>query len=232
MGTGDQQYDGGIPGDQPADASAMAPAGWYPIDGGGQRYWDGAAWTEHIVPAPDPTPPGPAAAPGYPGGSGPQPSPQGLGDRPLSGAPGAGFPPGVGDPQPVWGAAPGVPYGQSQPAPAYGQGGVVPSTADDRSMALLCHVLAIFTGFLGPLIVWAIKKDQSRFVDYHGKQALNFQFSMLLYWVVAFFSIFILVGLLLVPVLMLLGIILPIMAAVAANRGEMYQYPLTIKFFS
>lgn len=203
----------------------MAPAGWYPIDGGGQRYWDGAAWTEHIVPAPGATPPGPTTPT-------PQPLSQNPADRPLSGAPGAGFPPGVGDPQPVWGAAPGVPYGKSTPPPVYAQDAVAPSTPDDRSMALLCHVLGIFTGFLGPLILWAIKKDQSRFVDHHGKQALNFQLSMLLYWVVAFFSIFLLVGIFLVPVLMLLGIIIPIVAAVAANRGEMYRYPLTINFFN
>ena len=114
----------------------------------------------------------------------------------------------------------------------YAQDSALPSTADDRSMALLCHVLGIFTGFLGPLILWAGKKDQSRFVDHHGKQALNFQFSMLLYWVVAFFSIFLLVGFFLVPVLMVLGIVLPIIAAVAANKGEMYRYPLTINFFN
>lgn len=222
---GSDDYDQNrIPGAQPADGPAAAPAGWYPIDGGGQRYWDGSAWTEHISPAPGVTPPTPsteAKQPGLPGG------PE---TAPFS-APGAGFPPGVGDPQPVWGAAPGVPYGQGH-GPMPGQNLAVVSTPDDRSMALLCHVLGIFTGILGPIILWAIKKDQSRFIDHHGKQALNFQLSMLLYWVIAFFSLIVLIGFLLIPILVVIGILLPILAAVAANKGEMYRYPLTIHFFS
>src|SRR5690348_1357609 len=46
---------------------------------------------------------------------------------------------------------------------------------DAKTMALLCHLLPIFTGFLGPLIIWLVKKDSSPFVDDQGKEALNFQ---------------------------------------------------------
>ncbi|MEM9656453.1 MAG: DUF4870 domain-containing protein, partial [Actinomycetota bacterium] len=169
-------------------------------------------------------PPPPAAgAPGSPGA--PQAPAAPAMDAP--GAPGAGFPPGVGDPQPVWGAAPAAPFGQGQP-PA--PGGPIPSTSDDRTMALLCHVLGLFTGFIGPLIVWLIKKDQSRFVDHHGRQALNFQISMFILWMITFVLIFVLIGLLLIPVLLVWGIVMPIIAAVAANKGEEYRYPLTIPF--
>ena len=49
---------------------------------------------------------------------------------------------------------------------------------DARNMAMLCHLLAIFTGFLGPLIIWLIKKDEDPFVDEHGKEALNFQITV------------------------------------------------------
>ena len=40
---------------------------------------------------------------------------------------------------------------------------------DDMNMAMLAHLLAIFTGFLGPLIIWLIKKEDSPYVDRHGK---------------------------------------------------------------
>ncbi|HTL31303.1 MAG TPA: DUF4870 domain-containing protein, partial [Tepidisphaeraceae bacterium] len=47
-----------------------------------------------------------------------------------------------------------------------------PPDKDSKTMALLCHLLPIFTGFLGPLIIWLIKKDSSPFVDDQGKESL------------------------------------------------------------
>ena len=57
----------------------------------------------------------------------------------------------------------------------------VPSnvTQDDRTMGLLMHVGGIFTGFILPLVLWLVKKDQSRFLDDQGKEALNFQLNLL-----------------------------------------------------
>lgn len=187
------------------------PAGWYPVQGGNQRYWDGTAWTDHVAPAPGsppgPKPPGPAAQPG------------------------SGFPPGVGDAGPAWNNPQGqVPFGQ--PPVPFGVADPTAVTADDRTMATVLHVLGLFTGFIGPLILWLVKKDESLFVDAHGKTALNFHLSMFIYWMVAVITIFFLIGFLLLPVLLLLNIIFPIMAAVAANRGERYTYPLSIPFFS
>src|SRR5687767_6174019 len=55
-----------------------------------------------------------------------------------------------------------------------------PPTPDDKTMATLAHVLGIFTSFVGPLIIWMIKKDTSPFVDDQGKEALNFQLTLLI----------------------------------------------------
>ena len=176
----------GRPGDETGGgpAPSSAPAGWYPVDGGGQRYWDGANWTEHMAPAP---------------GAAPEPSPHGPGSAPF-------------------------------PAPAPGPPGAV--TSDDKTMALLIHLLTLVSGFIGPLIIWLIKRDQSAFIDHHGKEALNFQLTLLLAWFGAMLALLVLVGLLLIPVLLVLQILFPILAAVAANRGELYRYPLTIRFIS
>src|SRR5438128_1055915 len=53
-------------------------------------------------------------------------------------------------------------------------------TADDKQMGMLCHLLGIVAGFIGPLIIWLMKKDQSRFVDSQGKEALNFHLTLLI----------------------------------------------------
>ena len=110
-------------------------------------------------------------------------------------------------------------------------------TEDDRTMAMLCHLLSIFTGFLGPLVLWLVKKDSSRFVDHHGKEALNFQLTFLLVSVclggAAIVLMFVFIGILLIPVLMILGVlalIAEIMATLAASRGEWHRYPCTIRF--
>jgi len=111
-------------------------------------------------------------------------------------------------------------------------------TPDDCSMGMLCHLLAIISGFIGPLILWLIKKDQSRFIDHHGREALNFHLSFLIYYIclfaVTFVLMFVFVGVFLLPVVfaaLLCGhLVFPIIAAVAANRGEWYRYPLTIRF--
>ncbi len=99
-------------------------------------------------------------------------------------------------------------------------------------MALLIHLLALVSGFIGPLIVWLVKRDESAFIDFHGKEALNFQITMFMAWIAAFFAAIVLIGFLVMPILIVLQVILPILAAVAANRGEYYRYPLTLRVIS
>ncbi len=224
-----------------------APAGWYPVDGGMQRYWDGRQWTEHMAPAPAPTPPptqnpstqNPSAQ--YPNGmpSAEQPTQVVPGDAPapwVDGAP-AGQPPGDQGPsiQPL-AAQPQQPMnwagGPSASDPVAPVAAPAMITPDDKSMAMLAHLLTLVAGFLGPLIIWLIKKDQSPYVDHHGKEALNFQISMFVYWLCALLAMIVLIGFLLIPVLLVLQVLFPIIAAVAANRGEYYRYPMTIRFIT
>ena len=103
---------------------------------------------------------------------------------------------------------------------------------------MLAHLLAIFTGIFGSLVIWLVSRDQSPFADHHGKEALNFQ---LFYLVVgaglaavtaatfglAFFLAF--------PVLMVCAIVFlvwEIQACLAANRGEWYRYPASIRLIT
>lgn len=110
-------------------------------------------------------------------------------------------------------------------------------TPDDRSNAMLCHLLSIFTGFIAPLIIWLVKKDQSRFIDHHGRENLNFQITMIIFLVgligMSFVFMILPFAFFLIPVLYLAAVILPlvfeIQACMAANRGEWYRYPLCIR---
>ena len=106
----------------------------------------------------------------------------------------------------------------------------------NRTFEVLCHALG-FAGFvfpfgniLGPLIVWLMKKSESSSVDAHGKEAMNFQISMSIWVLLSFASYLILVGIILFPAAILTGVILTIMGAVKASNGELYRYPLTIRF--
>jgi uncharacterized Tic20 family protein len=100
---------------------------------------------------------------------------------------------------------------------------------DDMNMAMLAHLLAIFTGFLGPLIIWLIKKEDSPYVDRHGKEALNFQLTVLLAFIVSGLLSLACIGLILMPVVWIVDIIFCIIAAVKASHGEEYRYPVSIR---
>lgn len=86
-----------------------------------------------------------------------------------------------------------------------------------------------FGNILGPLVVWLIKRHDSPYIDYHGKEALNFQISLILYLIASAVLIIVLVGILLIIVVGVAGIVLTIIAAVRASEGEEYRYPMTIR---
>jgi uncharacterized protein len=138
-----------------------------------------------------------------------------MSDIPPSGQP---VPP-TGPTPPVEGAsAPGGPI-YAGPAP----------DQDSRTMAMLAHLLGII-GFLGPLIVWLIKKDQSPFVDDQGKEALNFQLTVLIGWVIAVVTSFFCIGALVGLAVFVCNLIFCIMGSMKANQGIAYRYPINIRF--
>jgi|ERR1700674_994878 len=114
------------------------------------------------------------------------------------------------------------------------------STAGNvRTWCVICHLSAL-AGFvipgaghiLGPLIVWLVKRGESAEIDAHGKEALNFQISMLIYNVVAGILCLLLIGFALLAVLHILNVVFVIIAALRASEGQMYRYPLTLRLIS
>jgi uncharacterized protein len=108
---------------------------------------------------------------------------------------------------------------------------------DARTWAMLCHLTA-FAGYcvplgnvLVPLIIWAIKRDDSPFVDDQGKEALNFQLSVTIAMVLTVPLFLILVGFLMLAALLLFQFVMVILASVKSYDGEEFRYPITIRFF-
>lgn len=110
-------------------------------------------------------------------------------------------------------------------------------TEEARRWAMITHLSAL-VGLLGngigfliaPLVVWLVRKDTDPFVDDQGKEAVNFQLTMFIAAIVGIILSFVLIGIPLLIVIGLMAIIFPIIAAVKANDGHRYRYPLTIRF--
>jgi len=111
--------------------------------------------------------------------------------------------------------------------------------AQDHTLETLCHLLGLagltgipFANVLAPLVLWLLKKDVNPAVDAHGKESVNFQISMSIYTILAGLSLFLLVGIVLLPAVIITNLVLMIIASVRASRGEFYRYPLAIRFIS
>lgn len=110
---------------------------------------------------------------------------------------------------------------------------------DARMWAMFCHlgglaallpILPFIGGVIAPLIIWQIKKDEYPFVNEQGKEAVNFQISILIYEIAAGLLIFACIGAFLLPAVMIFDIVFLIIAAIKANDGFHYRYPLCIRF--
>lgn len=113
----------------------------------------------------------------------------------------------------------------------------IPKEARTWAMASHLSALSIYVGIpfgnlIGPFICLLVKGKESPFVDDQAKEALNFQLSMTIYAIIAGLLIFLLIGFLLLPVVLLAHIIFTIKGAITANDGKAYRYPLTFRFFS
>ncbi|MEY4278417.1 MAG: hypothetical protein RL377_421 [Bacteroidota bacterium] len=107
---------------------------------------------------------------------------------------------------------------------------LVPPTQDEKTLAVLAHVLGFFGSFLVPLIIYLVKKDESPFVREHAKEALNFHISMAIYFTISVILILVIIGILGVIFLGTFSLVVSIVAAIKALDGKPYRYPLCIRF--
>ncbi|MCD2441968.1 DUF4870 domain-containing protein [Agromyces sp. SYSU K20354] len=106
------------------------------------------------------------------------------------------------------------------------------SPADEKLWSTLVHVGGIFFYFVPALIAYLLLKDKGPFVRAHTATALNFQITIAIALVVSYALIAVFIGILLVLAVEVVKIVFCIIAAVKANQGQPYTYPLAIKFVS
>lgn len=122
------------------------------------------------------------------------------------------------------------------PYPQSGQRQMQP--ADEKLWSMLIHLGGAIVSFLSyaslaflpALIGFLVLKDRGPFVRENTRNALNFQLTMLIGVIVGWITTFILIGFLILLAVWVVNIVFSIIAAVRSNRGEVYQYPLTIQF--
>jgi len=135
--------------------------------------------------------------------------------------------PAEGGQQPYSGQPPPPPPPPPGQAPAYGQAAQAPvSPSDARMWALFAQVGAIFFSFVAPLVIYLIYKDRDPFIRRHAAQSLNFQIILAIAYFVSFILTFVIIGIFTWIAAAICGIVFPILAAVAANKGQEYTYPL------
>jgi len=104
----------------------------------------------------------------------------------------------------------------------------------DPILDVMTHILGLLTGFLAPLIILLAEKD--KMTKQHAREALNWQLSLIIYAVISVILMLAIItfipGFLLAIALGLLNLIFCIKAAVRAEKGELWKYPLTIPFVS
>ena len=107
---------------------------------------------------------------------------------------------------------------------------------DARTMAMACHLASVvgyvipFGSVIGPLIVWIMKRDDHPFIDRNGKEALNFNISIMIWAVIGVILLFCFwLGLIILIPLGLFHIVMMIIASIKAYSGEEYSYPLTFR---
>lgn len=97
-------------------------------------------------------------------------------------------------------------------------------TSDERTLAILSHVLSIFFWIIPALVIYLVKKDESKWVAEHAKEALNFQIT----WsIVAILMAISIVGLVVIWIVPIFTTILCIVATIKASENNMYRYPAT-----
>jgi len=108
-------------------------------------------------------------------------------------------------------------------------------SAEAKQWGMFAHLSALvgfiipFGTVLGPLIVWQVKKAEFPFVDDQGKEALNFQITVLIAFIACIILSFVVIGILLLPVVGIAALVFTIMAGIKANNGETYRYPYTLR---
>ncbi len=109
-------------------------------------------------------------------------------------------------------------------------------TPDEKQMGMFLHLSRLLDAFIFPIgavitiVLWQTQKDKMPALDAHGKMVTNWLISSLIYGAISIVLMFVLIGFLTAFALWVMMIVFPIIGGIKANNGELWEYPLTIKF--
>lgn len=101
-------------------------------------------------------------------------------------------------------------------------------SSDDTIWAVLAHLSFFGLPFIGPLVIYLVKKDTSPFVRLHAAEALNFHITLTIATAISTVLILVLIGIFLLIAVGVFGLVGTVLAAVAAGQGRTFRYPLTL----
>ncbi|MGF1449341.1 MAG: DUF4870 domain-containing protein [Opitutales bacterium] len=112
------------------------------------------------------------------------------------------------------------------PSQAASTSGAVPK--DVQNMGMIAHLLGL-VGFIGPLILYVVKKDEHPFIEEQSRESLNFQITVTIATVVCFMLTFVFIGFLLLPALLVANLVFIIIATLTVSNGQPYRYPIALR---
>lgn len=109
-------------------------------------------------------------------------------------------------------------------------------TSEQKQMGMFLHlsqllnIIIPFAGVIVPIVLWQTQKDKTPALDAHGKMVANWLISSIIYFAVSAVLAIVLIGFLGIIALGIMSVVFPIIGGIKANNGELWEYPLTIKF--
>lgn len=100
---------------------------------------------------------------------------------------------------------------------------------DERLFAAAIYVISFFTAFIGPLVIWLLKKDESAYVDYHGREYFNFFITYTIYSIICTILMIVLIGFIAIWIVGIMYFVFTIIAAVKAYEGTTYKIPFIFR---
>lgn len=118
--------------------------------------------------------------------------------------------------------------------------GAIPGlTGEEKQWAMFAHLAGLLAltsipggGIVGPLIIWAIKKETMPFVNDQGKEAMNFHITVTIGVVISWLLSFFCIGIPLLIAICVGSVVFSIFAAIKAADGVPYRYPFTLRLIS
>ena len=102
-------------------------------------------------------------------------------------------------------------------------------TSEERTAAVLAHLLTLVCGFIAPLVIYLVKKDESQYVSEHAKESLNFQITIFLGYIIGFITLILLIGILILMLIGIVHLVLVLVATIRASENKMYRYPINFR---